>query len=254
MGLYGFTYDGIQKLNKAWGKTVDRDLLPHNLWWQTMQSFFRRNVGKGLSQDRIREFAISNGLTSDLRFKDLGVRVYPVAADLNSVRPVIFGLDPEESVLDCVLASMALPPWMAPIERNGYYLMDGGAVSNLPIEAALLQGATEIIALDLFDQKDIPSGQNGFGNFFAKLDLTIENRQAELEMNLAAAHGVPVRHIKLTSEPPVPLWDFRHSIELIERGYQLTTQAISTWPRESQPSWWRRLGIKAMLEDLIDVM
>jgi hypothetical protein len=41
---------------------------------------------------------------------------------------------------------------------------------------------------------------------------------------------------------------------LIKRGYQLARQAIAAWPPEAQTSWWRRLGIKAMLEDLIEVV
>ena len=49
---------------------------------------------------------------------------------------------------------MALPPWVVPQEKDGRFLMDGGAVSNLPIEAALQQGATEIIALDLFNPRE----------------------------------------------------------------------------------------------------
>ncbi len=251
--VHGYNPQGMQKLEQVWRSTVNQDLLPTNLWWQTMRAFFRRS--KGFSQERIRQFAISNGLTPDLRFKDLiDVKLFPVAADLNAGCPVVFGLDPEDSVLECVLASMSLPPWMAPAEKDGRYLMDGGAVSNLPIEAALQQGATEIIALDLFDPAEVSTHLNGFSDFFIKLDKTVENRQAQLEIELAEARGVPVRRIVLTGEKPVPLWDFRQSVELIERGYQLACQATALWPPEAQPSWWDRFGIKAMLEDLLEVM
>jgi predicted acylesterase/phospholipase RssA len=161
------------------------------------------------------------------------VMLYPVAADLNAGVPVIFGVDPEESVLESVLASMALPPWLAPAEKDGRYLIDGGAVSNLPIETALLQGAAEIIALDLFDPNgvDAPS-LYGLGDFLLKLDKTVENRQIQLEMELAEARGVRVRRICLTGEKPVPLWDFRQGVELIERGYRLANEAIAAWPVE----------------------
>lgn len=254
LGIHGYSQEGVEKLANAWKTTIDKDLLPTNLWRQTMQAFFRRNHGKGFSQDRIREFAISNGLTPDLRYKDLSVPVYPVAADLNSGQPVIFGQDPEELVLGGVLASMALPPWVAPLESKGRVLIDGGAVSSLPIEAALQQGATEIIALDLSNPNEINHESNGFGDFFVKLDKTVESRHARLEMELAEARGVPVRRISLVSDPPVPLWDFRHSVELMEIGYQLAVDTIATWPPEAQPSWWQRLGIQSMIEDLIEVM
>lgn len=240
--IHGCDVASAARLEAVWRSTTDQDLLPTNLWWQTMRAFFKRT--RGLSQERIREFAIANGLTPELRFKHLQpVQLYPVAADLNSGQAVVFGMNPEESVLESVLASMALPPWLAPREIDGRYLVDGGAVSNLPVEAALQLGATEIIALDLFDPGDSAENQHGFRSFFYKLDMTVETRQAQLELQLAEARGVPVRYIQLTSETPVAMWDFRHSPELIERGYQLTCRAIDTWPVESETGGWaRQLG------------
>jgi NTE family protein len=231
--VHGYNLHGLQKLERVWRSTIDKDLLPANLWWQTMQAFF--SPVSGLQQQRIREFAIANGLTPDLRFKDLqSIKLYMVAADLDAACPVVFGIDPEDSVLESVLASMTLPPWMAPIRKNGHYLIDGGAVSNLPIEVALHQGATEIIALDLFDPKDVITASHSFQDFILKLDKTVENRQVELEMKLAEARGVQVHHISLTAAKPVPLWDFRQSIELIEHGYHLACQAIASWSGEAQ--------------------
>jgi NTE family protein len=252
LAVHGYTPLGIQKLEQVWRTTVDQDLLPTNFWRQTMRAFFTRS--KGYSQPRIREFMIANGLPPDLRFKDLqDVMFYPVAADLNASCPVIFGLDPEESVLESVFASITLPPWIAPAKINGRYLMDGGAVSNLPIEAALLQGATEIIALDLFDPNELTISSNGVGDFFLKLDKTIENRQAQLEMELAEARGVLVRRICLTGEKPVPFWDFRYTVELIERGYRLAQQTMAAWVADSRLSWWQRIGIRAIIEELLEV-
>lgn len=231
LAVHGYTLQGIQMLEQAWRSTIDQDLLPTNLWWQTMQAVFKG--AKGFSQQRIREFAITNGLTPDLCFRDIkGIELHPVAADLNAGSQVIFGSDPDELVLESVLASMSLPPWMAPMEQNGRYLVDGGAVSNLPIEAALQLGATEIIALDLFNSDEASTAARGFSRFFLKLDMTVEQRQAQLEMKLAEARGVPVLRVSLICERPVPFWDFRQSVELIERGYHLTTRSIAAWKRK----------------------
>jgi NTE family protein len=253
LAVNGFSPRGLQKLEQVWQSTADQDLLPTNLWWQMMCAFFRRS--KGFSQDRVRQFAISNGLTPNLRFKDLSeVKLYPVAADLNAGCSVVFGQDPEDSVLECVLASMSLPPWLAPAEKDGRCLMDGGAVSNLPIEAALQQGATEIIALDLATPAEQDPHLKGFGDFLSRLDRTVESRHAQLELKLAEARAVPVRRIPLADESRTPIWDFRRSAELIERGYQLACQAISAWPPRPQPSSWNRYSIKTLLADLLDAM
>jgi NTE family protein len=252
LSVHGFNRAGIEKLCQVWESTIDRDLLPTDLWRQVMRAFFRRS--KGFSQEQIRAFAIANGLTPDLRFRDLvGVKFYPVAADLNAGLPVIFGEDADESVLESVLASMALPPWIAPIERDGHILMDGGAVSSLPIEAALMHGATEIIALDLADPMDGNGAKRGIGQFIANLDKTVESRHKKLELELAEARGVPVKHISLTGEKPVPIWDFRQSRELIKRGYQLAHQALVGRPVDEHLPWFDRPDVKELIEDFLEV-
>jgi NTE family protein len=48
-----------------------------------------------------------------------------------------------------VRASMAVPGAMPPVERDGRLLIDGGAVSNLPVSVARDIGATRIIAVDI---------------------------------------------------------------------------------------------------------
>lgn len=74
-----------------------------------------------------------------------------VGANLDAGQPVIYGQDPGQFILDGLLASIALPPWFAPVKKDGHFIVDGGALSNLPIEPALTLGATEMIALDLDD-------------------------------------------------------------------------------------------------------
>jgi NTE family protein len=254
LAVNGYTLDGITKLEEIWQKTVANDLMPANMWWQTMQLFFHKPNGHPVN--KIRDFAIENGITPDLRFSDLdSAFLYPVAADLNSGKPVVFGVDPDEFVLDSILASMALPPWMVPVEKDEQYLMDGSAVSNLPIEAALQQGATEIIALDLLDpEEEDDSVTPGIRPFLWKLNRTVEVRQLELEKKLAEANGVEVKHILLTSEPWVPMWDFRKSIELMEHGYSITMKAMETWTVKKKPAWWTRAGVKTSLEGLIKIL
>jgi NTE family protein len=147
-------------------------------------------------------------------------------------------------VLDAVLASAALPPWVPPIEKEGQLLIDGGLISNLPVEPAVKQGATEIIALDLTDQREIPAEARGWLPLLSKLRNMAERRQTELELEVAAARGVPVRRIELQCVSPVAIWDFERADELVSRGYEITRRAIDGWQRERQavwPQWLRRL-------------
>ena len=249
LAVHGLNSAGVQKLEQSWKMTVNKDLLPTNLWWPVMRVFFGRE--KGISEQKIIDFATSNGLNPELRFEDIQqFRLYLVAADLNTGSQVIFGTDPQELVLESVLASMTIPPWIVPQEKNGQYLVDGGAVSNLPIEAALLQGATEIIALDLFNPHDLQQKANGLTPLMIKLDRTVGKRQIHMELGLANARNVPVRHIHLATEQPVPIWDFRQSVELIECGYQLARQEMLTWDNNQKPSMFSQPDLKSALEGL----
>jgi predicted acylesterase/phospholipase RssA len=106
--------------------------------------------------------------------------------------------------------------------------MDGGVVSSLPIEPAMLAGATEIVALDLTDSRESFGRSTGLGFFLDRLTFTVEQRHVDLELDLAKAHGIPMFHLKLNAKECIPLWDFHHAHELITQGYELTCQGIST--------------------------
>ncbi len=248
LAVNGFTPEGIEQATLVWKVMAGKDLMPMNKWWETARALITRS--EGISQERIRGFATSHGLAQDIKFRDLkDVMLYLVAADMNTGHPIVFGVDSEESILDSMFASMALPPWVAPYEQADHFLVDGGLVSNLPIEAALNMGATEIIALDLFDPTEQDQTLQGIPDLISKLTYTLINRQLQLELHLAEASGVPVKHIVLVADPQVPIWDFRRTEELIEHGYILTRSALSEWSPLGEPSWWSKLRDKAGLRN-----
>lgn len=229
LAVAGCSLEAIDALEKAWHVAAAQDLLPDNYLWLTVRALFNR---PGLDvQDRLRRFFISQGLDPQLRFRDLtGPRLILVAADLWAGNTVLFGTSPDHLVLEGVLASTAIPPWVRPLNQGDHLVMDGGAVSNLPIEPALSQGATEIIALDLSDPRPIGPAIGGFGPFLFQLVHTVEQRQAYLEKQLAAIHGVPVHHVPLQAAIPMAVWQFERSITLIARGYDLMREYLRLHP------------------------
>ncbi|PWH14165.1 MAG: hypothetical protein DDG59_13355 [Anaerolineae bacterium] len=241
LALHGVNLEGLRALEQAWFEAAEANLLPANYLWLTVQVLFER-IGRR-TDHRMRDFFVAHGLTPDLTFGDLrNIRLFLVAADLNAGKPVIYGSHPHQSVLEGLQASTALPPWVHPLDQEGRYLIDGGVVSNLPIEPAYHQGAKEVIALDLLDARTVTAPATpSFGPFLAKLIHTVEQRQLDLELQLASAHQLPVWHIRLQGHKPVPIWDFSQTAKLIERGYQLTQAEIQK--RLEQPSlpWLRWL-------------
>lgn len=236
LAINGINMASIDRLTDSWHDAVKADLLPSNYLWLTVRTLFRRPVTHSIHG--MESFFHDHGITPELKYGDIqGVTLLSISADLNSGKVFVYGLDPTQSVLEGVLASTALPPWIEPIERNGALLMDGGVVSPLPIEAALNAGATRIIALGLSDPRIVPSVAHGFGPFFNKLLFTSEKRQLDTELALAEAHRVPVHYIDLIGDEPVPLWDFSQTDALIARGYEMAVREIAHWKSGELPTW-----------------
>lgn len=226
LAVHGISLDTVDRLIATWHEAAGADLLPTNYLRLTMRVL--ANYSRRQPDPRLRDFFVAHGLSPDLRFEQIqGVRLILVAADLNNSCLALYGTDPQQTLLEGLLASTALPPWMRPIEKDGRLLIDGGVLSTLPIQAALEQGAREIIALDLIDLRVAQVVNNELGAILAKLMNTVERHQADLEIALARARGVPVHHIPLQGERPVMIWDFSRTAELVERGYDLTRQALA---------------------------
>lgn len=226
LALNGYSKSALDMLGEVWRQVAELDLLPANYIRLTVRAMLRRSYTN--PSHRIRDFFVSQGITPELRFGDLQhTRLVVISSDLNSGQPVLHGEQPDDKVLDALLLSTALPPWVMPVKKQGRYLMDGGVLSNLPIEPALKLGAKKIVALDLMDRSENSSDLSGFTNFLGKLYSSVEKRQLELELELAEARHVPTLYIPLAGQLHVPLWDFRHYQELITQGYESTHQVLA---------------------------
>jgi NTE family protein len=233
LALWGVDLAGIAVLERTWQDAPGASLLDRRLSWL----FLRRVLGHPNTHGsrNTAQFLNAKGITPDLRFDQIsGVRLALVGADLVSGQPVIYGQDPSQSVLEGVLASTALPPWFTAVEKDGQYIVDGGFLSNLPIESALTMGATEIIALDLGESDSVDGkNSNELVQYVDKLSVAIMRRQRALETALAEARGVPIHHIELTSAIPTPVWAFNNYSQLITEGYEMTRHQISSPDRSS---------------------
>jgi NTE family protein len=157
-----------------------------------------------------------------------------VATDVKHYRPVIFGENPDDLVLDSMLASAAIPPWIPPMTIGEHVLVDGGAVSDVPIEPAIRHGATEIIALDLFNPPPHTASIKGVAGLLDRVFATMENRHIELELQLAALKGVTVHRWQLQYDQHIPMWDLSHTHNLIHAGYALAKEYLANELRREQ--------------------
>jgi NTE family protein len=230
LALHGLSQNTLDGLAQAWREVAAVDLLPANYVWLAVRAMLGRS--RTDPAQRIKEVFITHGITPEMTFASFHhPRLVIVSSDLNTGQPVLHGLDANEGVLDALFLSTALPPWAMPVKKHGRYEMDGGLVSNLPIQPALHAGATEIVALDLIDARGLTgtsrlTATSRLTGIIERVSVVVEKRQADLEMALAKAHGVPICYIDLVAREPVALWDFQHSDALITEGYEITRRAL----------------------------
>lgn len=234
LALYGADLAGLEALEIAWQQAATSSVLDPRLVQLTLRALL--GVPNRDTIQRVSNLFISAGITPDLTFEQItGVRLALIGADMTTGQPVIYGYDPRQSILEGLLASIAVFPWFAPIEHEGRLIVDGGALSNLPVEPAVIMGAKEIIALDLNDPANAWGTENGINQQAGKIISALGKRQEHLEIALAEARGVPVHCISLKSDPPVPLWDFKSYRWLIDTGYATARRDLASWGAKSKP-------------------
>jgi NTE family protein len=235
LALWGVNLAGIEALERAYQRVADSRLMDPRLLQFVWNAVSRRPNYRGSRYAR--EFLIAEGIMPEFRFGQLqDVRLALVAANLHTGEPIIYGWDPEQSVLEGVMASIALPPWFAPIEADGHFIVDGGALSNVPIQAAIQLGATEIIALDLHDPNVTSDAIRKVDPLLTQFASAISERQLGLEMALAAACRIPLRYVNLRSSPAVQTWDFSTYRDLFKIGYETMKNEMSCWPQNRHPA------------------
>jgi NTE family protein len=219
LAVHGYDLATLEELEVAWHEASEARLLSTN-YLDLSRCLLLGRLGD--MDERMETFYRQHGLDGDLRFGDLGgARLIQVASDLTARAPRLYGTRADDSVLEGLLASTAVPPWVWPLEQGRHMVMDGGLVSNLPIEAALAQGATTILALDLADWRSLeePEGRRR-RLFMGQMMATIEQRQIDLEMRVAELCGVPVWRVPLRAEPTVAPWDFSAITGMFRQGYE----------------------------------
>jgi NTE family protein len=235
LAMWGVNMDGIAALEAAYRSMAEGRLMdtPGRIVWHTLSGrpFY--------TSKRAKEFLIAAGFTPEICFDQLrNVRLGLVGAEMGTGQPLIYGIDPSQSVLEGVLASCAVPPWFEPIENDDQLIVDGGALSLLPIEPALNMGATEIVALDLSGSPSRSRLPRRLKQVNKAVSSFVQH-ETYLELALAEAKGVPVHYMRLLSDPPIQMWDFSTYRDLIETGYETASRYISDWNqiRQSEPAY-----------------
>jgi len=85
-------------------------------------------------------------LDDSISFDELQIPFRCVATDIETQTEVVLS---SGNLPLCMRASMAIPGAFKPIYMNGYTLLDGGMLNNLPVDVVREMGADIVIAIDL---------------------------------------------------------------------------------------------------------
>lgn len=167
-----------------------------------------------ISSERIAEFV--RDLLGDITFEELNLPTAVVATNLVTGDKKVFRTGP---VAHAVRASCSIPQIYLPVEIDNQFYVDGGLSEYLPVETALELGADFVIASHL-----------------APVDPTYRRPQNILQLvvqitGLIARKNFPIseRLANFVIHPNVDAYssfDFDHSEEMIEIGYDTARRAI----------------------------
>lgn len=175
-------------------------------------------IARGLS-DGQRFLALLQKLTSHVQsgidFDKLKIPFRAVATRSDTGELQVFK---DGSLALAIRASMAAPGVFAPIEIDGETYLDGGLVSNLPVEVAINEGA-EIIVASFLKSTDVAIHKRETDNAFTladrMLDILIKQNERR-NLKLLRPQDVLVS----TPLPDIEFTDFNKYPEIIHAGEQ----------------------------------
>ncbi len=218
-GVY-YAYDptaaGMEQLAQNWLDTKKKDVFPGN----KLTMAWRVLTGQDslVSGDNFRR-TLERYIPPDARtFRALKIPFYAVTADILSATTFVFGDELDVEVLDPVLASASFPIVLPPVIIDDFQLTDGGVTAMVPIEVALLRGATELYVVDLEPDVSKTRPLHGLLPIATQTLMTSLREQLIDDLRDATKAGAIVHHINITAFAEIDLFDFSKTAQMIEAG------------------------------------
>jgi len=128
---------GKLKEFREWMKTIDRKKMIE----LTDFSFSINHLAKGTRIiEAIMEFV------PDIAIEDLPVPYCAVATDLKAGREIVFN---KGSLFEAIRASISMPSFYKPVQRDGMVLIDGGILNPIPLNRVKRQKKDILVGIDV---------------------------------------------------------------------------------------------------------
>ena len=236
------TLNGVERLKSLWLSMDEGDFFSRNPLLSALRLVLKRP--SLYSSQRMYRLVRAEVFNQAASFTDIeNARLYLTAVDLANGALHIFGDDRDESVVDAVMASTAIQPFFAPWRYRGRSFVDGGLISNLPLQAAMERGATEIFALDVtLGLSGETVEQDLLGILRQEAYLVIDQMRKQELLRVRAELGNRLHHLHFTGYSGLMPFDFSHTRAMIEEGERVAAAYLDRLERPSYSAmkWLQR--------------
>ncbi|GIV78316.1 patatin-like phospholipase family protein [Litorilinea aerophila] len=246
------TLEQVEHLADMWRQVTRQDVYPNG----RLSVLWRFLSGQDSLYDNRRFYAFLQriGVSPAWTFGQIqGARLYVTATNLRTGQLHVFGDDPNDRVLDALMASTALTPLHPPWTVNGERYIDGGTVTPLPLRVALERGVREIYSLHIVsarEEEEEPGLVRGVVGLLRRSVATMLRLQAQHDLLLTEERQGKIRlhHIRLSTPNPPKATDFSGEEEMFDLGYRQAVAYLeqragaSTVSGRGSSVWWRRLA------------
>jgi NTE family protein len=234
------TPDGARRLAEFW-LAAPNDMLARGNPLLMLWRLIARRDGL-LPNDPLRRFVERTLPPGVARYGDLLLPARAVAVRLDTGELRCFGDDPNDRLLDGLMASTAIPGFYPPWMVDGVAYVDGGVMAYLPIQMAVERGATEVYALNVSAFDTRVAGLRGTLAIAGRAMTLLLQRQGAREVEVhRSLPGVTVHHLELSSQHEIAFWDFSKAEEMIAAGREIAAAYLSARPRpEARARRWRQ--------------
>ncbi len=225
------TAQQVEKLTEIWQSCSKEDIYPgtnYQMAWRVL-----RGAPSLYPSDGLRDFIGRNHPAEFPRFGDLtAASLYVVAAHQanNDIR--VFGDDPQETILDALLASAAIPPLLPPHRYKDEILIDGSIVTNLPVSVALARGADRVWAI--YIRGSDPEKMPVDNVFSTSLRVIMQSMTRQVEHEIELLRKTSGRLITVSGYDELRPWDYEHTAQMIQSGYYQAIEQLDGLDADGQ--------------------
>lgn len=242
------TVSGLSRLRQTWSGVRQRDLgfaTPVKIALRLLTG--RDNLGASRRLYRLICDYLGDVWLHFGAFEQVALRV--TAVDLDRGTLTVFGDDPRDSVVDALMASTALHPYLAAWDYLDRRYVDGGVWSNLPLQVAVERGATEIYAIDLTRARFADNRPTGVTPILWRMaDIGIRAMRDRELTAARSALGDRLHHIELPSQLQSLSFTEFPPQQLVEEGHWCTEYYLDMLEKDTGSSPEPPLALSHRLE------